>query len=66
MDGEKLTPEEVKYWYGEQDEFGNDLTWLRHNLTLSPTERYLKHQRRLLSVMRLREAVRTARIRKVS
>lgn len=66
MDSKKLTPEEARYWYGEQDEFGNDLEWLRYNLTLTPTQRYEKHQRRLLSVMRLREAVRSARTRKAS
>jgi hypothetical protein len=66
MESDKLTPEEARYWYGEQDEAGNDLEWLRYNLTLTPTQRYQMHQRRLLSVLRLREAVRIARARKNS
>jgi len=64
MEGEKPTSEQVREWYGEQDEAGNDLEWLRYNLSLTPTERYRKHQRRLYSVHRLREAFRLARARK--
>jgi hypothetical protein len=61
MDGKKLTPKQVREWDGEQDEAGNDLEWLRYNLSLTPTERYRKHQSRLYSVHRLREACRLAR-----
>ncbi len=64
MDSKKLTPEEARYWYGEQDEFGNDLEWLRYNLTLTPTQRYEKHQRALESVLILREAGKQARYRR--
>lgn len=66
MESEKLTPEEARYWYGEQDEAGNDLEWLRYNLSLTPTQRYQNHQRALESVLRLREAVRIARAGKAS
>ncbi len=66
MDGEKLTPEEAKYWYGEQDEFGNDLTRLRECLAMTPSERYHQHNRALASILRIREAVRSARNRKAS
>ena len=64
MDREEIIQGETEQSFPEQDEFGNDLEWLRYNLSLTPTQRYEKHQRRLLSVMRLREAVRTARTRK--
>jgi hypothetical protein len=61
MDGEKLTPEQVREWYGEQDEAGNDLARLRYNLSLTPTERYRNHQRALESMLKLREASKLAR-----
>jgi hypothetical protein len=64
MEREKPTPEQVREWYGEQDEAGNDLDWLRYNLSLTPTERYRKHQRALQSVLKLREAFRLARHRR--
>ncbi len=64
MDGKKLTPEETRYWYGEQDEFGNDLERLRYNLSLTPKERLEQHNRALISVLRIREAVRRSDYRK--
>ena len=64
MEAEKLTPEEARHWYGEQDEFGNDLEWLRYNLTLTPAQRYEKHQRALESVLILRDAAKQARYRR--
>lgn len=63
MESEELTPEEVRYWYGEQSESGIDLIRLRANLSLTPTERYHQHNRALASVLKFREAVRIARDR---
>ncbi len=42
--------------YGEQDANGIDLSCLRENLRLSPTERLQKHQRALRLVMEVRNA----------
>jgi hypothetical protein len=66
MDGEKQSPEAVRYWYGEQDLDGNDLDRLRESLALTPSERYHRHNRALASVNKIREAVRVARFRKAS
>lgn len=42
--------------YGEQDANGIDLSCLRENLRLTPTERLRKHQRALKLVMEVRSA----------
>jgi hypothetical protein len=42
--------------YGEQDENGIDLSLLRNNLRLTPTERYNNHQRALRLAKEVRRA----------
>lgn len=46
--------------YGQQDESGVDLSLLRQNLRLTPTERMERHRRALCSVMEVRRAARRA------
>ena len=48
--------------YGEQDENGIDLSLIRGNLRLTPTERYRKHQSALHFFKRIRHAGNTTRI----
>ena len=60
----ELTPEQRKRmddWlaahpYGEQDANGIDLSLLRANLKLTPTERYRNHQRALKRTQEVRYA----------
>lgn len=66
MDVAKLSPEMARYWYGDQDSDGNDLVRLRESLALTYAERYHLHNRTLASVNKIRDAVRTARLRKAS
>ena len=66
MDGGMLTSEQARTWYGEQDEFGNDLVRLRECLAMTREERYRQHHQALASVLRIREALRIARDRKAS
>jgi hypothetical protein len=42
--------------YGDQDENGVDLSLIRENLKLSPTERLRKHQSALRMVLEVRRA----------
>ena len=49
--------------YGEQDENGVDLSLLRENLKLTPTERWRKHQRALYLTLEVRRAGEEARLR---
>ncbi len=42
--------------FGEQDEHGIDLSQLRENLKLTPTERFRKHQRALRNMLEVRRA----------
>jgi len=49
--------------YGEQDENGIDLSLLRRNLRLTPTERYRNHQRALRLALEIRRAGERAGIR---
>ena len=50
---------EKSHW-GEQDEYGNDLCWLKYNLTLTPEERIAQHQQALEFVKLCQEAARNA------
>ncbi len=54
-----------KYPYGEQDENGIDLSLLRENLKLTPTERLRKHNRAMLFVRELQRAGQAYRDRSV-
>jgi hypothetical protein len=47
--------------FGEQDEFGIDLSLLRENLRLTPAERLRKHYRCAQSLLELRRAGLAAR-----
>lgn len=49
--------------YGEQDENGIDLSLLRENLKLTPTERIQKHTRFLIGLMELERAAARAGLR---
>jgi hypothetical protein len=49
--------------YGDQDENGIDLSLLRENLKLTPTERWAKHQRALALAMEVSRAGEAARLR---
>ena len=49
--------------YGEQDENGINLSLLRANLRLTPTERYRNHQRALRLALEIRRAGERAGIR---
>jgi len=42
--------------HGDQDENGVDLSLLRENLKLTPTERWIKHQRALMLTLEVRRA----------
>jgi len=42
-------------WYGEQDENGVDLSLIRENLKLTPTERVRRGDRARLDILRLRK-----------
>ena len=66
MDGKKLTAEEARYWYGEQDENGVDLEHLRYNLSLTPEQRIERNRRAVESLRAIREAVRVSRYRRAS
>ena len=63
-----MTAEEwrrFKAWtegYGEQDENGVDLSLLRANLILTPTERVEKMRRSLAGIMEVRRAGAAARL----
>jgi hypothetical protein len=46
--------------YGDQDENGTDLSQLRENLRLTPTERLRKHQKGLRLMLEVRRAARRA------
>ena len=58
-----MKPEHAEYlekmrsptWYGEQDENGVDLSLIRANLKLTPTERLLQGDRCRRSALRLME-----------
>ena len=54
-----------KHPFGEQDENGVDLSLLRENLKLTPTERMHKHNRALLFVRELQRAGQAYRDRAV-
>jgi hypothetical protein len=54
--------QEYTHGYGDQDENGIDLSLLRENLKLSPTERIEKHDRSLAVVMELTRAAKAAGI----
>ena len=47
--------------YGEQDENGVDLSLIRRNLRLTPTERLRRADRECRALMRMREDVRRNR-----
>ena len=53
----------VTHSYGDQDENGVDLSLLRANLKLTPTERWRKHQRALRLALEVRRAGEAARVR---
>ncbi len=63
-----LTPEQWAQFqaatqgYGDQDEYGIDISLLRENLRLTPTERIEKHRRALKFSMEVRRAGRAARL----
>jgi hypothetical protein len=52
--------------YGEQDENGVDLSLIRSNLRLTPTERLRRADREARGLLRLREYVRRNRERTVA
>lgn len=45
--------QEYTHGYGEQDESGVDVSMLRENLKLTPTERLVHHQRALELVLEI-------------
>ncbi|HET6382777.1 MAG TPA: hypothetical protein VFJ58_05240 [Armatimonadota bacterium] len=49
--------------YGEQDEEGVDLSLLRENLRLTPSERLARHQRALKFVLEMEHAAEAAGLR---
>ena len=49
--------------YGDQDENGVDVSLLRENLKLTPTQRWDKHQRALALALEVRRAGQAARLR---
>ena len=51
----------AQFPYGEQDEHGIDLSLLRENLKLTPTERMIQHHRALELAMEVRRAGEAAR-----
>lgn len=55
-------PPVVRPSFGEQDANGIDLSLLRENLKLTPTERMEKHQRALALVLEVRRAGESARL----
>ncbi len=63
-----MTEEQWTQWqvythgFGEQDENGVDLSLLRQNLRLTPTERLRKHQKALRMYMGVHDAGVTARL----
>ena len=63
-----MTEEQWAQWqaytrgFGEQDENGIDLSLLRQNLRLTPTERLRKHQKALRTYMEVYDAGVTARL----
>ena len=52
--------------YGEQDKNGIDLSLLAANLRLTPTERFLKHQRALELALEIDRAAEAAGLRRHS
>jgi hypothetical protein len=50
--------------FGEQDAYGNDLSVLRQNLKLTPTQRLEKHRRALELMMEVRRAGEAAGLRR--
>ncbi len=67
-----MTPEQWEQFqtythgFGEQDESGVDISLLRENLRLTPTERFEKHQRALLLMMEVHRAGEASRLRRDS
>lgn len=63
-----MTEEQWAQWqaytrgFGEQDENGVDLSLLRQNLRLTPTERPRKHQKALRTYMEVYDAGAAARL----
>ncbi len=55
-----------RFPYGEQDAAGIDLSQLRANLKLTPTERMVQHHRALELAMEVRRAGEAARRRRNS
>jgi hypothetical protein len=47
--------------YGEQDENGIDISLIRSNLRLTPTERLEKHRRAMMAALEVRRAGRALR-----
>ena len=62
-DGEAILPDELRdaTYYGEQDENGVDLSLIRENLKLTPTERARKGDRAAHDTLRLMEYARRNR-----
>lgn len=58
--------QKATHGYGEQDENGIDLSLLRENLRLTPTERFEKHRRALQLVKEVHRAGRDARLQRDS
>lgn len=55
--------QKATHGYGDQDENGIDLSLLRENLKLTPTERLRKHRRALGLVLEVQRAGRDAGLR---
>lgn len=56
--------QEYTHGYGEQDENGIDLSLIRENLKLTPTERLVKHRGALAFVLEIDRAAEAAGLRR--
>jgi hypothetical protein len=56
--GNETNEQGGRHWYGKQDENGVDLSLIRENLKLTPSERLLRGDRARRSALRLLEHAR--------